>query len=61
MNRKTLRVGAAAAPGTRRRSLARIVRRSERKGARMVRALRVAPSADRRDDPPDRLRRAGLI
>ena len=36
MNRKTLRFGAAAANGTRRRSLARIVRRSERKGARMA-------------------------
>ncbi len=61
MNRKAPRFGAAAANGTRRRSLARIVRRSERKGARMARALRVAPSAERRHNPPDRLRRAGLI
>ena len=41
--------------------LARIVRGSERKGIRVARARRVAPCTARSGDPPDRLRRAGLI
>jgi len=41
--------------------LARIVRRSERKGARAAKAHRVSPYTARNGDPPDRLRRAGLI
>ena len=59
MNGKTPGFSVVATSGTRHR-LVRIVRRCERKGARMARVLRVALS-DRKDDPPDRLRRAGLI
>ena len=68
MNRTAPGFGAVAGNGTRRPGgnrlqdrLARIVRRSERKGARMAQARRVALYAARNGDPLDRLRRAGLI
>lgn len=73
MNRTAPGFGATASNGTRRSGgnwlpdrLARIVRRSDRKGPRVARAHGVALSAGRpfrspQGDPPDRLRRAGLI
>ncbi len=68
MNGTALGFGAVATNGTRRSGsnwlhdrLARIVRRSERKGARAAQAHRVALYAARNRDPLDRLRRAGLI
>ena len=68
MNRTAPGFGAVAGNGTRRSGgnrlqdrLARIVRRSERKGARVAGAHHVALYAARNGDPLDRLRRAGLI
>ena len=68
MNRPALGFGAIATSGTKRSAgdrlhdrLARIVRRSERKNARVAKAHRVSPYTTRNGDPLDGLRRAGLI
>lgn len=60
MNSKVSGFGAIATNSPWHR-LARVVRRFERKGTRMARALGAALYANREDDPLDRLRRAGLI